>query len=87
MPNTSSPGAKRVTPRPTSTTVPARSSPGTGLFGAQNPKPMMRIRYGLPVMRCHVPRSSPAACTFTITSPSRGDGRSVVPTRSTSVEP
>ena len=29
---------------------------------------MMRIRYGRPVIECHVPRSSPAACTRTSTS-------------------
>ena len=38
MPNTSSPGAKRVTPAPTATTTPATSKPGTGLFGARRPK-------------------------------------------------
>ena len=37
MPNTASPGANRVTPAPTSSTVPARSMPGTGFFGARSP--------------------------------------------------
>ena len=37
MPNTSSPGWKRVTPLPTASTTPATSMPGTGFLGARNP--------------------------------------------------
>ena len=37
MPNTSSPTAKRVTSRPTWTTRPATSMPGTGFFGLVSP--------------------------------------------------
>src|SRR6266508_3824878 len=39
MPNTSSPGRNLVTPDPTSTTVPATSSPGTRCFARLRPKP------------------------------------------------
>ncbi len=67
-PNTSSPTANLVTFAPTAVTVPATASPGTRFFGPRRPKPMMRIRYGRPVMECHVPRSSPAACTRRSTS-------------------
>ena len=38
MPKTSSPTANLVTFAPTAATVPATSSPGTGLFGLRNPK-------------------------------------------------
>ena len=51
------------------------------------PKPMIRIRYGWPAMRCHVPRSRPAAATFTSTSSSAMSGRATSASRSTSAEP
>ena len=37
MPKTSSPTANRVTPAPTSTTVPATSLPATGFRGSRSP--------------------------------------------------
>ena len=54
-----------------------RRCPGTGFFGRRNPKPRMRSRYGLPVIRCQVPRSRPAACTRTSTSLSAISGRAI----------
>ena len=53
-------------------TVPARSRPGTRSLGPRKPTPAIRIKYGLPVIRCHVPRSRPAACTRTRISWSPG---------------
>ena len=47
MPNTSSPSRNLVTSAPIATAVPATSSPGTRFFGPRNPKPKIRIRYGL----------------------------------------
>ena len=41
-PKTSSPGRNRVTFVPSDSTVPARSVPGTGCFGARNPEPIAR---------------------------------------------
>lgn len=87
MPKTASPTAKRVTPDPMATTVPATSSPGTGLFGRENPKPITRMRYGRPVIMCQVPRSIPAACTAKTTSPAPGVGTAWVPNERTSVVP
>ena len=87
IPNTSSPTPNLVTAEPTATTVPATSMPGTRFFGPRNPNPMIRIRYGVPVIRCHVPRSRPAACTRTSTSLSAISGRSICAERSTSAEP
>ncbi len=52
MPNTSSPGWKRVTSVPISSTRPAASMPRTRALGRRNPKPRMRSRYGRPVMTC-----------------------------------
>ena len=77
IPNTSSPTANLVTAEPTATTVPATSTPGTRFFGPRNPNPMTRIRYGVPVIRCQVPRSRPAACTRSSTSWSAISGRSI----------
>src|SRR5215211_9259662 len=37
VPNTSSPGPKRVTPVPTASTIPAMSRPGTRFLGLPNP--------------------------------------------------
>lgn len=86
IPNTSSPGVNLVTAEPTATTVPATSRPGTGFFGRRIPK-LRRSRYGRPVIRCHVPRSRPAACTRRSTSLSATSGRLIGARRKTSAEP
>jgi hypothetical protein len=46
-PNTSSPGLKRVTLPPTAATVPEKSTPMRGSFGAPRPT-SMRMMYGSP---------------------------------------
>lgn len=86
-PNTSSPGAKRVTPAPTAATVPAASQPRTRSFGRRRPKPISRIMYGSPVIRCHTLGSSPAARTRTTISPAPGSGRATSACRSTPAGP
>jgi hypothetical protein len=47
-PNTSSPGRKRVTLRPTAATVPAKSTPSWSEVGRPRPE-SKRTRYGVPV--------------------------------------
>src|SRR3954447_9355210 len=87
VPNTASPTLNRVTLRPTSSTWPATFVPGTRDFGARNPNPRTRIKYGSPAMKCQAPRSTPAATTDTSTSPSPMVGFSTSPNSSTSAEP
>src|SRR6266498_1165096 len=87
VPYTSSPGRKRVTPVPTAATTPARSRPRTVTLGLRSPNPMARMRNGSPVMRCHTPGSTPAARTWTSTSSSPIEGRSMSRSSSTSAEP
>src|SRR5919201_1218643 len=69
MPNTSSPGAKRVTPRPVASTVPETSQPTTN--GGSPSTPLMP----LPARVLKSTGFTPAACTRTSTSVGRGSGR------------
>ena len=75
-----------MTAEPTFTTVPATSLPEMGFLGRRSPV-AIRIAYGLPVIRCSVPRSSPAAWTLMSTSLSPGSGTATSSTRRTSEVP
>ncbi|GAA3157533.1 hypothetical protein GCM10020001_096940 [Nonomuraea salmonea] len=81
MPNTSSPGWKRVTPKPVSSTTPETSQPSTNGGSpstAAMPEPWRVFQStGL----------TPAACTRTKISVGRGTGRGTSARRSTSGPP
>ena len=62
-PKTSSLGWNRVTTRPTDSTTPATSVPGTRIVGRRTPDPMRRSAAGWPVTTCHTSGCTDAART------------------------
>ena len=81
-PNTSSPGRRSVTPRPTASTTPATSVPRTGHDGVRNPERNRRI-FGTPATTIQSGVFTLVARTRTSTPSSPTCGGSISARRST----
>ena len=86
-PNTSSPAWNRVTARPTDSTRPAMSMPGTRCLGRRTPLPISRSTCGRPRTVCQTSGCTDAACTRTSSSSSATAGGSMSRIRRTSGGP
>src|SRR5690606_4148767 len=84
IPNTSSPGWKRVTPNPTASTTPETSQPRMNGVASETVEPSSMA----PLVRTFQSTGlTPAACTRTSTSVGPGSGRTTSVRRSTSGPP